>query len=63
MTQKTTTQILPVALYGRLKVFEIKVLMRKLGHKKEEVTGEQGLLYSEWWYNLHSSLDAFRVSN
>jgi hypothetical protein len=61
------TIILPVVLYGcetwsltlreghRLRVFEIRVLRRIFGPKRDEVTGELRKLHNEGLRNLYSS--------
>jgi hypothetical protein len=66
------TIILPVVLYGcetwsltlmeehRLRVFEIRVLRRIFGPKRDEVTGEWRKLLSEELHNLYSSPDIIR---
>jgi hypothetical protein len=66
------TIILPVVLYGcetwsltlredhRLRVFEKRVLRRKFGPKKHEMTGEWRTLHSEEPHNLYSSRDIIR---
>ena len=67
------TIILPVALYGcetwlltlreecRVRVFQNRVLRRKLGPKRDEVTEEWRKLYKEELNDLHSSLKIVRV--
>jgi hypothetical protein len=66
------TIILPVVLYGcetwslmlreerRLRVFENRVLRRKFGPTKDEVTGEWRKLHNEELHNLYSSPDIIR---
>jgi hypothetical protein len=65
-------KILPVVLYGcetwsltlreehRLGVFEIKVLRRIFGPKREEVTGEWRQLHNEELHDLYSSPRSMR---
>jgi hypothetical protein len=60
------TIILPVVLYGcetwsiklkeehRLRVFENRVLKRKFGPKRDEVTGDWRKLHNEELHNLYS---------
>ena len=67
------TIILPVVLYGcetwsltlmeerRLRVFENRVLRRKFGTKRDEVTGEWRKLHNEELNDLYSSPNIFRV--
>jgi hypothetical protein len=66
------TIILPVVLYGcetwsltlreehRLRVFENRVLRRKFGPKRGEVTGEWRKLHNEELHKLYSSPDIIR---
>jgi hypothetical protein len=66
------TIILQVVLYGsetwsltlkeehRLRVFEIRVLRRIFGPKRDEVTGEWRKLHTEELHNLYSSPDIIR---
>jgi hypothetical protein len=42
-------------------VFEIRVLRRIFGHKKDEVTGEWGKLYSAELNDTYSSPNIIRV--
>jgi hypothetical protein len=67
------TIMLPVVLYGceswsltlreecRLRVLENKVLRRKFGPKKDEVTGEWRRLHNKELYALYSSPDIIRA--
>ena len=67
------TIILPVVLYGcetwsvtlreerRLRVFEIRVLRRIFGPKRDEVTGEWRKLHNEELNDLHSLPNIVRV--
>jgi hypothetical protein len=67
------TIILPVVLYGcetwsltlreecRLRVFENKVLRRKFGPKRDEVTGEWRRLHNKELYALYSSPNIIQV--
>jgi hypothetical protein len=62
---------LPVVLYGcetwslreeqRLRVFENRVLRRKFGPKRDEVTGEWRRLHNEELNDLYSSPNIIRV--
>jgi hypothetical protein len=66
------TIILPVVLYGcetwsltlrkehRLRVFEIRVLRRIFGPRRDEVTGEWRKLHNEELHSLYSSPDIIR---
>jgi hypothetical protein len=66
------TIILPVVLYGcetwsltsreehRLRVFENRVLRRRFGHKRDDVTEEWRKLYNGELHNLCSSPDVIR---
>jgi hypothetical protein len=65
--------IFPVVLYGcetwsltlreehRLRVFENRVLIRRFGPKRDEVTGKWRKLYNEKPHNLYSSPTIVRV--
>jgi hypothetical protein len=67
------TIILPVVLFGcetwsltlreehRLRVFEIRVLGRVFGPKRDEVTGEWRRLHNEEFNDLYSSPNIIRV--
>jgi hypothetical protein len=67
------TIILPVVLYGceiwsltlreksRLRVFENRVLRRKFGPKRDEVTGEWRKLHNEELSDLYCSASIVRV--
>jgi hypothetical protein len=44
-----------------LRVFENRVLRRKIGPKRDEVTGEWRKLYTEKLNDLYSSPNIFRV--
>jgi hypothetical protein len=67
--------ILSVVLYGceswsltlreehRLRVFEIRVLRRIFGPKRDEVTGGWRKLHNEELHNLYSSTSIIRVIN
>jgi hypothetical protein len=67
------TIILPVVLYGcetwsltlreehRLGVFEIRVLRRIFGPKRDEVAGEWRKLHNEELHDLHSSPSIIRI--
>jgi hypothetical protein len=69
------TIILPVVLYGcetwsltlreghRLRVFEIRVLRRIFGPKKDEATGVWRKLHNEELHNLYSHPDIIRQVN
>jgi hypothetical protein len=69
------TIILPVVLYGcetrsltlrevhRLRVFENRVLRRKFGPKRDEVTEEWRKLHNEELHNLYSSPDLIMQVN
>jgi hypothetical protein len=69
------TIILPVVLYGcetwsltlreeqRLRVYENRVLRRKIGPKRDEATGEWRRLHNEELNDLYSSPNIIRVSN
>jgi len=46
----------------RLRVFENRVLRRKFGPKRDEVTGEWKTLHNEQLNDLHSSPNIVRVS-
>jgi hypothetical protein len=48
---------------SRLKVFEIKVLRRIFGPKREEVAGGWKRLHNEELHNLYTSPNALRVIN
>jgi hypothetical protein len=66
------TIILPVVLFGceswsltlreghRQRVFENRILRRRFGPKRDEVTGEWRKLHSEELHNLYSSPDIIR---
>jgi hypothetical protein len=45
----------------RLEVFENRVLGRKFGPKRVEVTGEQRKLYSEKLHDLYSSQNIIKL--
>jgi len=45
----------------RLRVSENKVLMKIIGPKRDEVTGDWRRLHNEELYNLYSSPDIIRV--
>ena len=67
------TIILPVVLYGcetwsltlreerRLRVFENRVLRRKFGPRRDEVTGEWRKLHNEELNDLYASSNIVRV--
>ena len=61
------TIILPVVLYGcetwslTLSVFEIRMLRRIFGPKKDEVTGEWRRLHDDELNDLYSSLNSIWV--
>jgi hypothetical protein len=67
------TLIFPVVLYGcetwsltlreehRLRVFENRVLRRKFGPKRDEVTGEWRKLLNELLHDLYSSPSIIRI--
>jgi hypothetical protein len=67
------TIILPVVLYGcetwsltlreehRLRMFENRVLRRIFGPKRDEVTGDWGILHNEELRDLYSSPSIIRV--
>jgi hypothetical protein len=67
------TIILPVVLYGcetwsltlrekhRLRVFKNRVLRRKFGPKRDEVTGEWRKLHNEELHDLNSSPSIIRI--
>jgi hypothetical protein len=67
------TIIFPVVLYGceswsltlreecRLRVFEIKVLRRIFGSKRDEVTGEWRRVHNKELYAVYSSLNIIQV--
>jgi hypothetical protein len=69
------TIILPAVLYGcetwsltlreenRLRVFENRVLRRKFGSKRDEVTGEWRKLHNEELHTLYSSPNIIRQKN
>jgi hypothetical protein len=48
---------------GRLRFFENRVLRRKFGPKRDEVTGQWRRLYNEELYALYFSPNIIRVIN
>jgi hypothetical protein len=69
------TIILPVVLYGcetwsltvreehKLRVYEVRVLRRIFGPKRDGVTGEWRKLHDEELHNLYSSPSIIRIIN
>jgi hypothetical protein len=45
----------------RLRVFENRLLRRKFGPKRNEVTGEWRILHNEEFHNLYSSPNIIRI--